>query len=476
VTSAARAAPECIGVSMKELILISADRGAGEAVLAPLKKRIFTVYQADCLDEGARIQRDQGADLIVVLLPLRDVTGDVVLARLLAQDPRAIIIVCGRDAVIEGAPEALELGAYEYLADTTRRPDALLSAISVALGMRQSDAQLRYLRRKDAEGASWQTMVGRSATMRSVFASVRRICHRTTRHAGPAILITGETGTGKGLLAKAIHYNSVRRSRAFVEINCAAIPPSLIEPELFGHVRGAYTDARSSRAGLIETAQGGTLFLDEISALEAGLQAKLLTTLEERTIRRLGSSDEIQVDLQLIAATNRDLADMVERGLFRPDLFHRLNVLTIELPPLRERREDCVELAESFIRATCLKYGIGEKRLGDDARRLIDEYAWPGNVRELKNQIERIVLLEPGTLITPHQFRLPALGNNMAVSGHGDKLSVQLPDRPFSLDALEREVIRKALRINQGNVSRTARFLGMTRRTLTYRISKHGLA
>ncbi len=448
-----------------------------QEVCQRLQDRRFLALGVASSPEGLRIHRQEGADLVLVLLPLDDASGAEVIGKLLAQDPRAVVVVCGQDDGIKGAPGAIEAGAFEYLPDPINDHEGLIGVVGLGLGARRSDAQLRFLRRKDAEGASWQTMVGQSPAMREVFAVVRRICHRTTRSAAPAILITGETGTGKGLLAKAIHYNSIRRSRAFVDINCAALPPGLVEAELFGHTKGAYTDARSSRAGLFETADGGSIFLDEIGAIPPDLQVKLLTAIEDKTMRRLGATEDIRVDVQMIAATNRDLASMVEHGSFRADLYHRLAGLAIEIPPLRAREDDRLLLAEEFIRAACREYGVEEKQLGQDARRAILSYPWPGNVRELRNIIERIVLLEEGKIIHTAHLRLQAGQKVVDITSDGDEdsLIVSLPEGGFSLEALECEVIRKALERNKGNVSHTARYLDISRHTLIYRMKKHGL-
>jgi transcriptional regulator with PAS, ATPase and Fis domain len=290
--------------------------------------------------------------------------------------------------------------------------------------------------------------------------------------------LNGETGTGKGMLARAIHLSSSRSQRAYVDVNCASLPPALLEEEIFGHERGAFTDAHEARAGLFETADRGTLFLDEISTLSLELQAKLLTVIEEKRVRRIGGSSPRQVDVQVIAATNRDLSEMVNRGHFREDLFHRLNVIALTLPPLRERGEDSLLLAHSFLRSLCEGYGIPERSLADDARECITRYLWPGNVRELRNQLERIVMLEEDELVRAQHFPFQWEGAGARRGGRdaGGALRVSLPEQSFSLKALEREVLRQALGKAGGNVSRAARYLSITRRTLLYRMKKFQLA
>jgi two-component system response regulator AtoC len=460
---------------MYGILIIGGDPQESEAVEERLRQRCqYATRLARSAKDGLAMHLEGGADLVLVVLPLPDGLGRDLLVRLRAQDPRGIVVVCGRDDQIQGAPDALEAGAFDYLSSPSDDPDRLLTVMGVSLGARRSDAQLRFLRRKDANGSSWQTIVGDCPQMRKISATVRQICHRTLRGSGPTILICGETGTGKGLIAKAIHYNSSRRSGAFVDINCAAVPPSLIEVELFGHARGAYTDARTDRPGLLETADGGTLFLDEIGALQLELQAKLLNALEEKITRRIGDNKGKPISIQTIAATHEDLEAMVQGNRFRLDLYHRLNVVRIDLPPLRERGEDRVLLVQTFVAAMCQRYGLPVKRLSAEARRAIEAYPWPGNVRELQNQIERIVMLEESEVIEPWHFTLP--GSDVMQIQHGPQgLAISLPERSCPLEQLEREVIRQALDKHQGNVSHTARYLGITRHTLIYRIKKHAL-
>jgi transcriptional regulator with PAS, ATPase and Fis domain len=312
--------------------------------------------------------------------------------------------------------------------------------------------------------------------MRKVFARVRQLCSRTAGGKTPIILVSGETGTGKGALAKAIHYRSVRRHRPFVEVNCAALPPNLVESELFGHERGAFTDARRGRPGLFETADGGTLFLDEVPSIPLELQAKLLTAIEDRRVRRIGGNTPQDVDVQLIAAAQPVLRKMVKSGRFREDLFHRLNVLSIDLPPLRERGDDVLLLAREIVEEICGEYGLPPLELADSAIAFMRRYHWPGNVRELRNQIERIVLLSESPQIEGWQFER-ASGEFLRVEPEPSDsgLRIQLPVQGISLPDLEQQVIRQALELNEGNVSRTARYLSITRQTLIYRMKKFGI-
>jgi DNA-binding NtrC family response regulator len=289
----------------------------------------------------------------------------------------------------------------------------------------------------------------------------------------PPILILEETGTGKGLLARAIHRASSRASGPFVPVNCAAIPETLLESELFGFERGAFTDARHAKAGLFQSANGGTLFLDEIGAMPVSLQAKLLTALEERTIRRLGSTRSEPLDVWILAATTEDLPAATRERRFREDLYHRLSAMTVVLPPLRKRGADVALLAEHFLRRLCAEYGLAPKRLSPDARIVLQAYGWPGNVRELSNVMERVALLVASPSITAMDL---GIGTRVSTSETG-ALAQRETDRPLreSVGDFERSQLTAALESVGGNLSRAAALLGIPRNTLRYRLEKHGL-
>jgi DNA-binding NtrC family response regulator len=423
--------------------------------------------------ECLRSFSSHGAELVIAILPLGDGASAELLRGLHDVDSRLKIVVTGRDDQIQDAADAFRLGAFEYVEEASGEMGDLLAAVGSALGSRRGDMQLRWLKERDAHGASWSAIVGTSPDMREVVDTIRRVCDRTTRGAPPTILIRGETGSGKGLLAKCIHYNGVRRNHAFVEINCAAIPGNLLESELFGYERGAFTDAKTSRAGLFETAHKGTLFLDEIASLPIDLQAKLLTSIEEKRVRRLGGRDNILLDVQIIAASHNELKESVRTGAFRADLYHRLNVVSVTLPPLRRRGQDKLILARMFIETMCRQYGIAVPRLAEDAESYILEYTWPGNVRELKNQIERILLLGNGESISRQQFDQGSIVP--PPPARGSELAIPMPEEGIGLEEVERELIRRALGRFSGNVSRAARYLKVSRQTLMYRIKKYRL-
>ncbi len=327
---------------------------------------------------------------------------------------------------------------------------------------------------------SWVACLGQSPAIREVLRVLQQVCARVAHGGTPAILLTGETGTGKGFFARHVHENA-KRGGPFIEINCAALPPTLMESELFGHERGAFTDAKASRQGLFEAASGGTLFLDEIDALPLDLQAKLLTAIEDKRVRRIGGRTATHVDVQIIAATHEDLESRARAGLFRADLFYRLNVVAVQLPPLRERAGDAVLLAEEFIASLCAEYGLPRRTLADDARAFIAASRWPGNVRELKNRIERIILLEDDDVVRAAHFGArvgrsePPPPADVRVDPSITEVRLALPPGGISLEDLERTILREALNHCKGNVSYAARYLSISRQTLIYRIKKYNL-
>jgi len=458
------------------ILTITADKERAAAMGKLLENRGYRVEMAHSLDAALDYHVEVGADLALLVLPLPDGPGRKVIKALVRLDAALKVVVVGADDQVKGAPEAIEVGALDYL-PSVEDDKRLLTSIGIAVGSRRTDTQLRYLHVKDASRHKISTMMGRCPAMRRVFGLARRVCHQTHQGAVPTVLLTGETGTGKGLLAKALHYNSARRNGPFLEINCAALPSTLVERELFGHVRGAYTDAHSSVPGLFESSSGGSLLLDEISSASLDLQSRLLTAIAEKAVRRLGSSKSVALDVQIIAATNRDLSGMVRENLFRNDLYHRLNVIKIRLPPLRERGEDKLLLAEAFIEELCRQRGFVPKRLTEDAKKAIQHYAWPGNVRELRNQLERIVMLVEGEAIDSSHFHFTSERPVVEVQTPAETdLTVRLPEGACPLEQVEKQIIVLSLKKYDGNVSQTARYLQISRHTLIYRMKKYGIS
>ncbi len=459
-------------MSVSSILVMAGEDGVATSLSSALERRGHSPMVARNARDGLALLDAHGAALVVLALPLPDMSARELLQRVHGHG----IIVTGADDDVKTPLDALDLGAHDYIDGIANDPSEFLATVGVALGSRRGDRHLRYLREREASGTGWQAIVGDSPALKRVVAILRQVCQRTSGGGTPTILLSGETGTGKGYVAKCVHYNGARRNQPFVEVNCAALPASLMESELFGYERGAFTDAKTARQGLFETANGGTLFLDEIGAVPLDLQAKLLTAIEEKLVRRIGGRQSIKVNVQIIAATHEDLQTKASLGEFRSDLFHRINVVAVTLPSLRERGEDIVLLAEAFVRSICREYGIPDRRLSPDARTWMLHYGWPGNVRELRNQIERIVLLENDEVIRAEHFRAAQSdARRVAVSQNNGALRISLPPTGVPLEHIEREVIREALGRCDGNVSRAARYLSITRQTLIYRMKKHGL-
>jgi two-component system, NtrC family, response regulator AtoC len=372
---------------------------------------------------------------------------------------------------IEGAVEAVKLGAFDYL----KKPvdlDELKLLADRAGEHSQLRQELSYYRQRAAADVPFAGVVGNSPAMRAVLDQARQIA---TLEETPPVLIIGETGTGKGLVARTIHAGSSRASKPFIEVNCTALPATLMEAELFGHERGAFTDAKESRMGLFEAATGGFLFLDEVGDIELALQGKLLKAVEERSVRRVGGIRDRKIDVRILAATNRDLERDAHGERFRRDLYFRLAVILLRLPPLRERGDDVLTLAEHFVQRFSAKYGKPVERLDPRSRDPLLAYPWPGNVRELSHVIERAVLWSRGpTLDIEHLALEVPSAPPAALDEQRGPLSAPQPSG-MDLEQWERTLIEQALRETDGNQTRAAQRLGISRDTLRYRLKKYGL-
>ncbi len=401
-------------------------------------------------------------DLVLTDLQMPGMDGLTLLAELKRRDPDAAVVVITAYGTVEGAVRAMKTGAVDFLEKPFRK-ETLLLTVEKALRYRALASENLRLRLELTDRFSFENIVGASEAMREVFRLVGRVA------ASPAsVLLRGESGTGKELLARAIHYHGDRAEKPFVAVNCGAIPESLLESHLFGHVKGAFTGAVEDRTGRFAEADGGTLFLDEIGELRPDLQVKLLRVLQDGEVRPVGGEESRKVDVRLIAATNRDLEAALEDGSFRPDLYYRLAVVTIPVPPLRERREDIPLLVSHFLALR----GAANLRLEPDFLEALRVHSWPGNVRELENALERALLLRE------HEDRLTARDlppSVLAAARPEDPLALDIPDEGISLAEVEKTLIRRALEKTGGNRSKAARLLGITRQTLLYRIEKHGL-
>lgn len=386
------------------------------------------------------------------------------LERILEIDPDAIVIFITAYGDVENAVKAIKVGATDFVHKPWQN-EKLLATISSAIKLRRSRHEVDTLRTKQTGlkailDQPFSDFIGDSAEMQKVFTHIQKVAGTDA-----SVLIMGENGTGKELVARALHRNSLRKDEVFISVDLGAITESLFETEMFGHVKGAYTDAKGDRAGRFEIASGGTLFLDEIGNLSAPMQAKLLTVLERREVTRVGSNKPIPIDIRLICATNMPLREMIAEDKFREDLLYRVNTVEIHIPPLRERGDDIVLLARHFLKIYSKKYKKSIKEISSATFKKLKQYSWPGNVRELQHAIERAVIMSDNNILQPHDFHLTSAGQKV------DELELE----SYNLEDVEKSIIKKVLRKHSGNVSYAAKELGLTRTSLYRRMEKYGL-
>ena len=426
-----------------------------------LSQEGYSILEAGTAGEALE-KAAAGVDLILLDFKLPDGDGLSVLQRVKQTSPDTLVILMTAYSTIESAVEAMKLGAYHYV-NKPFNLDEVALLVEKALETSELRREVRTLRSSQEREFSFDAIIGDSPAMRQVKALLARVANSPAS----TVLLTGETGTGKDLAAKAIHYNSGRSTRSFVNITCSALPEQLLESELFGHERGAFTDARQQKRGLFETADGGTVFLDEIGEMTPALQAKLLRFLEEKTFKRVGGLADLRVDVRVVAATNRNLEEQVKAGKFREDLFYRLQVMPIALPPLRERKGDVLLLAKYYVDRFNREFRKRVRGVSPAAADVLQHYGWPGNVRELRNAIERAMLLVEGDLLEPEHFT--TLTRTVAST------QFRLPPAGVNLDEVERQLLLQALERANGNQTQAAQLLGINRDQVRYRIEKFGL-
>lgn len=450
---------------MGSILVIEDEALLGRRIAQALQTDGHEVRLAETGENGLAEFSEGSLDLVLVDLRLPDISGIEILREIRRDDVALPVVLMTAYGTIEDAVSAMRIGASDYV----QKPldlDELRLLVDRLMDRQRLDRELAYHRQR--EQAPTSGIVGSDMRLAAVFSQIENL-----RDAGltpgqrPAILLTGETGTGKGLVARGFH--EILGGDPFIEINCTAMPAELVEAELFGHERGSFTDAKSAKPGLFETASGGSIFLDEIGHAALALQAKLLKVIEDKRVRRIGSSHDREVDVHVIAATNRELSTAVQAGEFRADLLHRLSVLSFELPPLRTRGDDLRQLAEHFCQKIGKTYGR-DVSISAAAQAELAAYSWPGNVRELRNVIERALLVHAATEIGEGVFA--AL---LSASDHGEAGNFQLPEAGLDLAELERDLIRQALERTGGNRSQAATLLGLSRDTLRYRLEKYGL-
>jgi two-component system response regulator AtoC len=449
---------------MRRVLVVDDEENLRLVLRTLLKKHGYEVEVADGGDSALAALDSFDPDVILTDVRMPRMGGLDLLGALKAKQHPATVIVMSAYGNVDLAIEAMKAGAYDYVSKPFK-PDEIVLALRKAEERETLRRENRALKEQIQKDNQFESILAKSAEMIAIFKTVSKIAdYKTT------VLITGESGTGKELVARAIHARSSRKASPFVAINCGAIPENLLESELFGHKKGAFTDATADRRGLFEEATGGTLFLDEIGELPLNLQVKLLRVLQEETIRRLGDPKDQRVDVRIIAATHRDLSADVKAGRFREDLFYRINVLSIHIPPLRNRRDDVNLLIDHFVTRNNARLGTNIRGVATEGRKLLLEYAWPGNVRELENTIERaMVLAETDVLQTgdlPERIR-EAL----------DPVQVQLASGELSIKkttaAIEQILIRRALQKTKGNRTRAADLLEISHRALLYKIKDY---
>jgi two-component system response regulator PilR (NtrC family) len=450
------------------ILIVDDERSIRELLEIFLKKEGFTVTSATSAERALELTKSNEFDLIVSDIKMADMTGIDLLREVREQGFGGQFILLTAFATAETAIQALKMGAYDYIIKTENFIEELKLVVISALENRRLKEENTYLRREFRKVHGMGNLIGKSQKMQDLFKMIEVVSATAS-----TILITGESGTGKELVAKAIHLNSPRADAQFVSVNCGAFTESLLESELFGYVKGAFTGANANKKGLFEVADKGTLFLDEIGETSLAMQVKLLRVLQERTIRRVGGTEEIPIDVRIIAATNRDLPAMVQEAQFREDLFYRISVIPMEIPPLRHRRDDIPLLANHFMSRLNANMGKKIERISDESLKKMESYTWPGNVRELENAIERAFILETSDELSATHLPESVAGNNKV------RTAVEIPDEGFNLEQyveqVQKSYLQEALRRCNGVQVKAAELLQMTYRSFRHYMQKYNV-
>ena len=455
--------------TQKHLLIVDDESALRSAVAERLADHGFSVEQAGSGEEAVERLAEFAFDILITDLRLPGMNGREVLDAALERYPDIIALVITGYGTVEDAVDAIKHGAADFITKPFQF-DTLLHVLESAVEQRRLKSENAYLRSQLEERYRIDGLVGRSRVMRDLFQLLETVATTSS-----TVLITGETGTGKELAARAIHHNSARRSNRFVALNCSAIPETLLEAELFGHTRGAFTGAVGTRQGRLEQAHKGTLFLDEVGTMSPALQAKLLRVLQEREFERVGDSHTIKIDVRVIAATHSDLVKMVAEGTFREDLFYRLNVLPVQLPPLRERREDIPLLVQHFLQRLASENGRGAMTVSQDAMRRLMAYRWPGNVRQLENVVERALAFSQGrSHIDVHDLPPEIQNQTEIVEGAETWLPEDGIDFASYIERVEWTLIKRSLERTRGNKRQAARLLNLKRTTLIEKLKRLG--
>lgn len=454
---------------MKRRILIVDDEPRVRTSLKMVLEPTYEVLQAADAQEGLDLFRRESPHLVLLDVILPGMDGLAVLEKLQAEDRSVPVIMLTGTKAVKTAVDAMKLGAADYISKPFEI-DELRIIIAKALENQELEREVRYLRAQVVHRYGFHNLIGKSSAMQEIYSKIEQVADSRT-----TVMITGESGTGKELVARALHYNSARRDRPFVALNCAALPETLIESELFGHEKGSFTDATARRVGQFELAHTGTLFLDEIGDLSPTTQAKLLRVLQEREFTRIGGVQPIKVDVRIVAATNKSLDQLVRRGTFREDLYYRINVISLYLPPLRERGEDVALLAKHFLSKRNEEDKRPPQDFSKEALELICRYPWPGNVRELQNVIEQAVLWSQGAAIMPDHLPNSLKSDTKSSTLREDILSGRVSLEKAVMD-FEKDIILDALRRTNYVQTHAATLLGISRRMLKYRMDTLGIS
>ena len=453
------------------VLIIEDEEGVRSALVKRLRLHGYAADVAATGAEGLKRLADAGADLVLLDYRLPDADGLELLEKIRRQWPNILTVMMTAYTNVEIAIQAIRLGAHDYVSKPFSL-DEMMVVVDKALEAKRLRTEVDRIHLTQIEEFGFERIVAHSPKMLEIVNLLKHLAESEAR----TILLQGESGTGKDLAAKVMHFHSPRAARPFMNITCTALPETLSESELFGHERGAFTDARQQKQGLFELADGGTIFLDEIGDMPASLQAKLLRFLEEKAFRRVGGTKDIRVDVRIIAATNRHLRGLVADGRFREDLFYRLNVFPVTLPPLRERPEDIPLLAEHFIRQYNREFRKEVTGIDSAALAAIQAHTWPGNVREMKNIFERVMLLSAGSRLTlvdlPAEIKTPVAA---AAGVSGPPTVIEFGPEGIDIHEVERMLVRRALELTRGNQSRAAALLHISRDQLRYRMQKYGL-
>jgi DNA-binding NtrC family response regulator len=456
-----------------QILVVDDEVGMGTLLRNYLTREGYAVTTAPSAEVALQSLAEHDMDVVLTDLRMPGMGGMELVREIHASRPETQVILMTAFGSVDVAVEAVKAGAYHFVTKPVKLPE-VGALVYKALAERALRLENRHLRQAVEERYKFGDLLGTSAVMQRLFGLLERLATTSS-----TVLIQGESGTGKELVARALHYQSPRRRHPFVPVNCAAMPEGLLESELFGHIRGAFTGADSARRGLFLEAARGTLFLDEIGQMPLGMQAKLLRVLEQRQIRPVGSDREVVIDVRVIAATNRDLAHAVRQGTFREDLYYRLHVMVVQLPPLREHRDDIALLAETFLQRHMAANHVEPRHLTPQALRCLEQYDWPGNVRELSHVIERAVTFSTRAQIDAADLGLDSASPLSRLSSHATDTAAHEATRPadtlLNLDDLTRQVVTVALQQTRGHKGRAATLLGIHPRTLTRMLRRYGL-